>query len=94
MSRRSEALRDQRDRLYAERGGVCETCRCSVPFTDFTLAHRIPEAKWAIRKYGWAVIDHDLNKTVTHRGDCNDAENIQNDPMACDELAAEIRSNT
>jgi hypothetical protein len=64
-----------------------------VPFADFELAHRIPEAKWAIRKWGWAVIDHDKNKGITHRGPCNDAQNIQNDPLECEELAAEINKD-
>jgi hypothetical protein len=65
---------------------------CNGPLGESAqLAHKIPETKWAIRKYGFAVIDHVRNKAMTHPDYCNDQQNIQNWPLACDQLAEQIR---
>ena len=91
MSRRSEWLRDVRGDIYEAQGGRCATCQQSILFSEGQLAHKIPEVVWAIEKYGKSVVDHPMNKAMTHGGFCNDQQNIQNHPLECDELAAEIR---
>ncbi len=90
MSRRSEALRKQREDLYRDQLGYCATCGMPVAYHDCELAHKIPEAKWAIKKWGRGVIDHWMNKAITHRGECNDAQNIQNRPVECARLVEKI----
>jgi hypothetical protein len=84
-------LRDQREALYYDQLGFCATCHYGMSLESAELAHKIPEAKWAVKKYGFPVVDHVLNKAMTHRGYCNDQQLIQNRPAECDQLAAEIR---
>jgi hypothetical protein len=91
MSRRSERLRDERVVMNTEQGYRCATCHLALPYEGGELAHKIPNAVWAKAKYGPRVIDHRLNKVLTHPGFCNDQQNLQNKPLACDRLAAEIR---
>jgi len=55
-------------RIIAEQGGLCGYTdslgnRCTQPATE--LAHRIPQTKWALRKYGAEVIHHRLNLVAT-----------------------------
>lgn len=91
MSRRSETLRDQRLELYAAQHELCETCGLPIALAEAELAHKIPEALWAFARWGRRVIDHPLNKAMTHRGYCNDQQNIQNRPLDCEVLVSRIR---
>lgn len=91
MSRRSLDLEEDRMTLYRRQHGLCETCNQSLRYQESQLAHRIPEALWAIKKWGMSVIDHPLNKALTHAGACNDAVLIGNDPETCKALVKLIR---
>lgn len=71
----TEEYREMRRRLYIRAEGRCEVC--GAPLNDyFELAHRIPQRKHLIKKYGKDVIHHPLNLRVTCRGRCNDSVSV------------------
>lgn len=74
---------DERAAIYARDGGRCRSCGERVPWGEFELAHRIANTKANRARWGDAVIDHPLNRVVTHRGACNDACNIGGNPGEC-----------
>ena len=81
----------ERLQIYYRDGGICQYCGRPVGINEFQLAHRIARAKWAIKKYGLEVIEHPLNKLVTHAGKCNDLVLITYRPVQREELVAKIR---
>lgn len=81
----------ERLQIYYRDGGICQYCGRPVGINEFQLAHRIARTKWAVRKYGWEVIEHPLNKLVTHAGRCNDGVLITYRPVQREELVAKIR---
>ena len=81
---------DERVAIYARDRGRCQTCGEPVAWGDFELAHGIAATKCNYRKYGAEIVDHALNKHLTHRGRCNDAQNIAGDPGKCEALIDEI----
>ncbi len=82
---------EMRLRIYRRDNGVCRFCGDPVDEGDFEIAHRIAEVDWAIEKYGWNVIDHDLNKALTHRDRCNSGMLITFNPVEREKLVSEIR---
>ena len=65
MSRRSETIRDQRLEMYEAQNCLCAYCGEPLAFEEAQLSHRIPNAVWAMAKYGRKVVDHPLNKGGT-----------------------------
>ena len=90
MSKRAEMLREQREKIYCDQHGLCKTCGMPLALCEAELAHKIPDALWANAKWGRQVIDHEMNKAMTHRGYCNDQQNIQNKPLECNALVRSI----
>jgi len=76
--------------LYYEQGGWCAACGKPVGTDDGELAHRIPQRRWALAKYGPRIIHHHDNLALTHPGACNDAMSISNQPVECERLAKSI----
>lgn len=74
---------EERIELYVRDKGICQSCNKPVGINNFEIAHCICKSKANRRKFGAHVINHPLNKRVTHPGRCNDAMNCGNNPAAC-----------
>ena len=81
-----------RHNKWREAGGRCEVCRKPTPLHLGQLAHRIPQRKWCVKKWGADVIHHPLNLAWTCSLECNAAVSIGGWPVRCAELVEEIRS--
>lgn len=75
------AMYEERLELYNKAGGICEHCGKRVSMDAFQVAHRIPNSPTWRKKYGKEIIDHKLNKAVTHP-ECNSAVLLVNDPVS------------
>lgn len=64
-------------RLLSERGWKCEKCGKPLTAFDSQLAHRVPQTKGYLKKYGKKVIHHKLNMACVCSLKCNAA-------MLCD----------
>jgi hypothetical protein len=76
--------------LVAKSGGRCEVCGdwLNIP----QLAHRIPRTKMYLKKYGPAIVHHDLNLAVVCSLRCNSAVNIGMNPAAVSVLVDKIKA--
>ena len=72
-------------------GGKCEVCGAPLEYTTFQLAHRIPQRKHFVKKYGKEVIHHEFNLAATCGLKCNNAVSIGGKPTAVESLATSIR---
>jgi hypothetical protein len=64
-------------------------CFCGRPMNQ--LAHKIPQSRPMIRKYGKEVIHHRDNVVGVCCLECNDAVSISNHPVLIERLAVEIQ---
>jgi hypothetical protein len=81
-----------RNTLYYRQGGKCATCGAQLDWSGFQCAHRIPQRKHWVKKYGAEVIHHADNFRATCPNDiCNNAVSIGNNIYIADKIAAEIR---
>lgn len=88
----NEDYRDLRRLMYIRANECCEVC--GKPLRDsFELAHRIPQRKHWIEKYGAAIIHHPLNMRVTCPGACNDAVSLGNNDHLHQQVIQEIEEN-
>lgn len=78
---------EQRIEVYTRDYGRCQSCGELVPFDAFETAHRIADTKANRKRWGAAVVDHTMNLATTHRGRCNDAQNIGYNPVQSATLA-------
>jgi len=69
---------DQRLQLFERAGWVCEVCGKPLASGQPQLAHRIPKTVTNLRRYGVAVIDHDLNLATACSLRCNSAAILHN----------------
>ena len=70
-------IQEMKEQKFTEQHGICAGCNKEFRIGDVTeLAHRIPQRKWTIAKYGAEVIHHALNMKLTHNGFCNSAVQI------------------
>ena len=81
---------EERVRLYSRDGGVCQACGDMVGINEFQVAHRIANTISNRKHYGDAIIDHPINKAITHPGRCNSAMNCGFKPDKCREIVEEI----
>lgn len=91
MSRLDERIRETRQAVAIRAKYMCEVCTKQLWLEQGELAHRIPQRRHLVAKYGVGVIHHTDNLRWTHRGNCNDAVSIGGKPVACEELAKEIQ---
>jgi len=56
-----ERIEAKRQEVFDRQGGRCFICGTPLAFHGFQLAHRIPQRKWCIERWGKAVIDHPMN---------------------------------
>lgn len=91
-SRESLDYMAKRFYVFNRAGGRCETCGDPISVGVFHMAHRIPQTKYFIRKYGKEIVHHELNFAATCPTDgCNSAQDIRNHPVEVDELAQHIQ---
>ena len=90
MDRKSLKIWETKLELQYRQDGRCPVCDKPVSANDGQLSHRIPQAKWAIAKWGPAIIHHKFNMALTHP-QCNDAVSISNHPLRMEQLAKIIR---
>jgi len=57
--------------MVNSRGGRCEVCDALIGPVNAQIAHRIPQSKMNLKKYGKAVIHHRFNLAVTCGLECN-----------------------
>ena len=88
--RMSEAIREQRFRIFSEQSGLCSSCGLPMSITEMELAHRIPQRRWTIKRFGAAVIHHRKNLRGTHPGRCNSKSQLNPDSIYAEDLAREI----
>ena len=70
-------------------GYKCEVC--GEPINPGDFAHKVPQAKWALKKYGADCIHHPNNLVLVCGSRCNHSLNISGYPVECDRLMAEIK---
>lgn len=85
------AMEDMRRLVWREQRGLCWKCRKPVMVTDMQLAHRIPQDKAMLRRYGSEVLHHRANLRGACSLECNDAASLRNHPVEEAELVERIR---
>lgn len=65
------ALDELRIQIHARSGGRCEVCGKPIAVTETQLAHRIPQSKMNLKKYGKEIIHHRMNLAATCSLRCN-----------------------
>jgi len=63
-----------------------------VSYTKSQLAHRIPQTKANLKKYGKKIIHNQKNLTLTCCLECDAAVSISNNPGAIKKLIGRIES--
>lgn len=88
-----EQIRYEETRIivYNRAKGNCEVCGDRVSYVTFQMAHRVPQRRWAIKKYGKEAIHHNKNFKATCSLGCNGRASIAGHPIECDKLMAEIQ---
>jgi hypothetical protein len=80
--------------IFAREYGCCEVCGLSANrYGTAQLAHRIPQGKRWLRKYGAEVIHSPLNMALTCSLKCNGAVDIRNHPIEIAALVAKIKGD-
>jgi len=76
-----------------DQGWICPVCNRNLygAGTDPQWAHRIPQSKANIKKYGKDVIHHRLNGVVVCSLACNQAVSVRNEPIWEAQIVATIR---
>jgi hypothetical protein len=81
-----------RERIFRERPYVCEIC--GRPLWGWgvipQLAHRIPQRKWCLKRWGKEVIHHPRNLVLVCGLECNQKAQINPEGLEAAALAAEI----
>jgi len=90
MSRKDLDIAELKLAKCHEQGYECPVCHKYVDVETGELAHKIPQNKWCLAKWGPKVLHHPLNMDLVHH-ECNDAVSISNHPLAMDRLARLIQ---
>lgn len=78
--------------VYTRDRGKCVFCHEPANrYGTMQLAHRIPQSKANLRKYGAAVIHHPLNVGLTCCLECNAAIDVRNHPIEIAALVKKIK---
>jgi hypothetical protein len=94
-AKETEAFYRTREHCWVRSAGICEADGCAEPldYTGFQLAHRIPQRKHFLRKYGKDVIHHRFNVRAVCSERCNAAVSIAQQPEEIEELVRQIRAD-
>jgi hypothetical protein len=88
---RAEVIYEMRQNKYEEQAGRCFICGRPVRWAVFQLAHRIPQRKWCIEKWGIEVIHHQLNIAGVCGLECNSSAQYDPNSRQAEELAKYIK---
>lgn len=91
MRSKNEEMLYTRNLVYTRAGGKCEVCGEQLDWHTYHMAHRIPQRKWLLKKYGPAVIHHPDNFAATCGLTCNNAVSIAGSPVEVERLAESIK---
>jgi len=84
---------EMKEQLFSDYGWCCGICKKSLLSGVPQLAHRIPQSKRNIKKYGKEVIHHKLNMIPVESLECNAAASIAGDTIAIELLVNEIKAD-
>ena len=90
MSSTEHERMETRARICQRQGYEC-ICGATVHPSMCQLAHRIPQRKHLLKKYGAKVLHHDDNLVAVCSLECNSRESIGAQPVAIGRLVDEIR---
>ena len=90
--RRRDAVAEMGRRVWREQHGECEVCGKQLMLQEMELAHRVPQDKPMLRKYGARRIHHRLNLGGVCRGSatCNTMVSLRNHPILTGMLMEQI----
>ncbi len=92
MTRRSLAIDETRRLLFRQQQGRCQCCgKMFGVYDEYQLAHRIPQRKWCIKRWGADVIHHPLNMALVCCLACNATVQINPDSLEAGKLAEKIK---
>lgn len=88
-------MQEQRLQLLIERGSRCEVCGNHLTISNLQIAHRIPQSKANLKKYGKKIIHHPLNLATVCSLKCNSAVlcNPATMPITTQKLIKKIEEN-
>lgn len=90
-SKEHDTIAETRVRVWNRAGGMCEVCGEDLSWATFQMAHRIPQRKWLLKKYGKEVIHHHMNLAATCSLRCNNAVSIAAHPVEISSLVEQIQ---
>ena len=68
---------EKKQQLLLKQDLCCQSCKNKFTESDtIELAHGIRQSKYNLKTFSPLVIDHVLNLSATHKGNCNDRCNI------------------
>jgi len=93
MSAKDEKVRALFWHLWNLQGGYCAVCGENLRATGARpqIAHRLPQNQVNLRKYGEAVIHHELNTRLVCSLECNQKVSRRNYPLWEARHVAKIR---
>lgn len=74
--REQEEMIATRHRVWLRAGFRCEVCGDPINRDTFQLAHRIPQRKHLLKRYGKKIIHHATNLAATCSERCNAAVSL------------------
>jgi hypothetical protein len=77
---------EQAEKCFLRKGSLC--VHCHKPATQ--LAHKIPQQKRMLKKYGYKIIHHWLNRDPVCSLECNSKSSVSNHPITIDGIVALI----
>jgi hypothetical protein len=89
-----EKLREIKIKKYFAQNKCCGVCGKLIPGRNLfssEIAHRIPQTKSNLKKYGEEIIHHDLNTVLVDSKKCNSAVLIGQKPVRIAELVEKIK---
>lgn len=86
-----ERMAQLREDKYVAQAGRCGVCNRHVRFAMFQLAHRIPQRKWCVERWGEEVIHHPKNIVGVCGLACNARAQMNPVSVFAEMHAAEIR---
>jgi hypothetical protein len=89
--RRTFEILQMRTLVFSEQEARCWYCGEPLRYLHLELAHRVPQRKWCIQKWGKAAIHHRRNMVATHSGYCNSMAQLDPESKEAEALMASIR---
>jgi hypothetical protein len=90
MSKQTD-IDDTRQQVATRAAYRCEVCGKPTPWGRGQLAHRIPQRKRNLKKYGKRIIHHPRNLAWTCSLECNAAVSLGAHTAEIERLAEDIR---